>query len=182
MSFWAAFLQKPAAFGAAACQGLPLPSSVIPDEAPRLVSPRPARSSWCHRVPIHTRVLPVGSHWCGWEEAQARVCPWLVPSVPCSCQLASPRAKPQRKDTASHAALLYSHDEHGLDSMLPTNSPIKQIHQLIHQLNKSFFPVGKTSTLAWVAIKDNNAVAQASSSSKLVNSWLALRLSYSSVL
>lgn len=87
--------------------------------------------------------------------------------------MASPGAKPQRKDTASHAALLYSHDEHGLDLMLPTT---------VHQLNKPFFPVGKTSTLARVAIEHDDAVAQGSSPSKLVNCWLALSLSYSSVL
>lgn len=113
----------------------------------------------------------MGSHWCGWEQAQDRSCPLLVPLVP--CQLASPGAKPQRKDTASHAALLYSHDEHGLDLMLPTT---------VHQLKKPFFPVGKTSTLAWVAIEHGDAVAQGSSPSKLVNCWLALSLSYSSVL
>lgn len=60
MSFWAVSLQKPAAFGAAACQGLPSASLCYSRWVPRLLPPCPARKPWCHCVPVHTRVLLSG--------------------------------------------------------------------------------------------------------------------------
>lgn len=96
----------------------------------------------------------------------------------------------QRKNTVSHVAFLYSHDEHSLDLMLPTT---------FHQFKQEpFFLVGKMSTgmtanqagpsvLAFGQqhgqhYSSDHAVAQTSNSSRLVQCWLVQSLSYSSSL